>query len=231
MPVGIPETGGTTPFFDSETSTARRRTITGLSLMVVAFVLNWIPYVNYLGELLALIGIIFLILGRWGFDLQHHSFVVGGAVLLLILLIAGFIAGIAFVASVAGDAQSSMTASQLSSTLQGQVDAFFVATMVLGSISGFAYLLMPYGLADRWTRTILWVAFVAQVLVSVVVLAVLLPITNSAISQATSGTTFDAGPINGLESTALVLGMTGILPSLLFAWGYYRVRSIALERD
>jgi len=214
---------------DEEEGTARGRTVTGLSLLIVGFALGWIPYVSIIAGILALIGLIFLFLGRWGFDYRHHSYVVGGIFLLFLTLVAAFFVTIGFVFAVAGDAQTTSSLSSLSATIQGQFDAFLIATAVLGIISGFAHVLIPYGLADRRTQGLLWAAFAFQLVISVVVLVLILPMVNSAVASALSGTTFDPGPINDLQTTSTIYGALAVFPSLVFAWAYYRARSTALE--
>jgi hypothetical protein len=203
----------------------------GLTLMIVAFALGWIPYVSYIGGLIALVGLILLFLGRWGYDDRHHNFVLAGIVLLILVLVASFVVVLGFAAAVVGDAQSTTSLSGLTSTVQGQIDALLVATAVLGAFSGVAHVLIPYGLADRTTRYLLWTAFLLQVAVSIIVLALLLPMVNSAVSQSLSGSTFNAGPIGDLQTSSALIGMLSVGPSALFALGYYRVRSTAIVRE
>jgi len=209
---------------------ARDRTVSGLSLLIVAFALGWIPYVSILGGLIALIGLILLFLGRWGFDDRHHAFVLGGIVFLFLMIVAEFFIAIGFVEAVVGDAQTTSSLSGLTSTVQSQIDAFLIATAVVGILAGLAHVLIPYGLADRQTQALLWAAFAFQVAISVVVLALLLPMVNSAVSQALSGTTFDQGPLNDLDATSAVYGTLNVVPSVVFAWAYYRARGAAMRR-
>ena len=67
----------------------RERANTGMLLMIVAFALFWVPYVQDLGSLLAFIGIIFLWFGRKAFDEPFRRWVVRGIVLVVLGLAVG----------------------------------------------------------------------------------------------------------------------------------------------
>jgi len=94
-----------------------------------------------------------------------------------------------------------------------------------------AAVIVVYDLADGTTRTLLWLGFVLGCAISIATVAYLLPQIQQAISQATSGSTLDPGPINSLETTATVLGIAKIVPDLLFAWAYLRARDAASDRE
>ena len=199
--------------------------------MVIGLALSWIPYVSTIGGLLALIGVIVLFLGRRAYGPEHQRNVVVGGVLLLI----GFIAGIVLTLALVGAIVSSVTASggtlsQMGNTLWQGLVAAIIAGAVVGVLGGIAQVILPYALADRTTKRLLWAGFATIVIVTVLTAWVLLPLLHSAIAQATSGSTFDPGPINQFETTSNLLKLASGVPALFLTWGYYRAREEALRR-
>jgi len=191
---------------------------------MIGFALAWIPYVDYLGALLAVIGAILLVLGRRGYSDDHRYFVVRGAGVYLLAAIANVVLALSIAAALADDASTTTTLSQLGSTINGQIEAYLIGAAVVGMLAALAHVLMVFGLANDGTRRILWAAFLAQGLVFAVILLVAFPLISSAISQSTSGTTFNAAPVTQLETTVLYYGLLGVIPSALFFWAYWRVR-------
>ena len=213
-----------------QVSQARDRTITGLTLLFVGFLLIWIPYVGDVSGLLALIGVILLALGRTAFGEDHERYVVLGGVLYLGALILVAITSAVFaltLISQASAAQSSNNLSALSSQFTNDFSTFFVIVAVLGPIGAIGEVVMVYGLADRFSRILLWSAFAAGLVVSVTVAAILFPQITGAVSSAVSGATFNSAPLTQLQTTSAIVGMLQAGPSLLFAWAYYRCRARA----
>lgn len=212
-----------------EVARERDRTVTGLLLLIIGFVLSWIPYVDLLGGLLGLIGIILVVLGRRGYGPSHERFVVIGGATYFLVLIASFLVAIIFAGEVV-DAASSSSLSAAGAALRSDLAGLFVATAVLGVVGGIGQVVLVYGLADATTRKLLWAAFAISVVLSLVILVFLLPAIDNAITQATSGTSVDLGPVNQLETTADLLGLSKVAPAVLFAWAYYRAREEAESR-
>jgi len=210
---------------------ARQRSITGITLGAVGFGLLWIPYVSWLGGLFLIIGIIFLYLGRWGFDERHHNLVVVGGALYLVVFLALIVVTAGLAVALFSAVTSTSTTSQIGTSLTSALDTFFVAAAILGLLSALAYVLLVYALADSTTQKILWAAFLAQAAVGTVVLFFVVPQVNSAVSQATSGSSLDLGPISALQTTDLLFGLLNIVPCLLFLWAYLRVRESAMHWD
>ncbi len=208
------------------------RTVAGLLLMVVGLSLSWVPYVDEVGELLILIAVILLFLGRWGFDESHRRAVLRGGGLVLAAIVVGLLVGVVFVGVVIDDASSigtnSTAVSQFGATLVGQLDLLFVISAVLVFFTALGYTFLGSGLADAPTRRLLWAALVAQVGASAVQLALVLPLVRSAVHQATQGSTLDVSTITGVETTAALYGLVNAVPAILFAWAYYRVRETAI---
>jgi len=197
--------------------------------MMVGFALSWIPYVDFVAGIVALVGLIFLVLGRWGFGLRHAQFVVVSLVVLVVagLVDFGVIIGVAAeVASTAG--QPGVTLSQIGSELNASLLTLFVATAVLAVVGSIAEVLLVEAIADRTSKVLLWLGVLANAALAVVTVVWLLPQVQGAVAEATSGTSVNLGPINALETTSTLFGLTHVVPSVLFVWAYYRVREAVI---
>jgi len=209
----------------------RDRTVTGLLLLVIGIGLGWIPYVSFIGGILALVGIILVIIGRHGYGPEHHRNVVIGGILFVFTIIAAVVLAVWFVAALFGQASASGTGVTIAgSQLQGDFEVLFIGAAVVGIIGSLSRVIMVYALADQTTRILLWAGFFASVAVSLLVLAILYPQIVTAINQATAGSTIDTGPLNSLQGQSTLLGLLNVLPSLLFVWAYWRAREEALNR-
>jgi len=205
---------------------AQERTKTGLLLMIVAFALLWIPFVSSLGELIALIGVVFLWLGRNGFDPSHsRNVLLGGACVVLGLLIAIGV-GIWFAGAIVAEAASpGQSLSQLGTLLQSDLGVLFVVGLATAGLTAIAYVLLPYALSDPTSRILLFSAAVLTVAISAIQVAVLFPQISNAVAQATSGSSINTGPITALQDESVLLATAQILPDMMFLWAYYRTRA------
>lgn len=202
------------------------RTLTGLMLLIIGFLLDWIPYVSILGSLLILIGALLVFLGRHAFSSAHARNAAIGAVLILIVLLSSFGLTIWFVGAVLGQAaQASTNLASISAALQSEFAALLIGAAVLGVLNELGFVILVYSLADRTSRIMLWAALLAGTVIAATTGAILVPQVVTAVGQATSGSTFDAGPITQLQATATLFGIANIVPNLLFAWAYYRCRT------
>ncbi len=194
--------------------------------MIVAFGLLWIPYLSDVGGLLALIGVIFLFLGRRGFDKSHRWWVIAGGacVVTAILLILGvtvwFLGSIVTVAS-----QQNGSVQAVGAQLQSGLGVLFAVGLFSGALVSFGYLALPYGLSDRASRLMMWGAFALTVTISILVFLTLHPLIDSAIVQSTSGSTINTGPVHALDNRSAFLQTAQVFPDLIFLWAYYRTRS------
>ncbi len=228
-----PYSRGTTTPGSVSPNVARDRdwTVTGLLLLVIGFALGWIPYISVVGGLLALVGIILVFLGRRGYGPLHRRYVVIGAALLILALLADFTLSISFVLGIVSLTPPSpgSNLSSLGAAITADLATLVIGTAVLGVLASLSRVIMVYALADHAARNLLWLGFITGTVLSVVVFVIVWPEIATAVSQATSGTTFNVGPLNQLETTLDLLGLTGVVPSALFAWAYFRCRARALS--
>jgi hypothetical protein len=85
-------------YYETARATAIDRTKTGLLLLVIGFVISWVPIVGAVGVILALVGAILVILGRHPFGPDHARnlllsiiiFVIAAAVIVVAAIFAVF---------------------------------------------------------------------------------------------------------------------------------------------
>ncbi|HTT35203.1 MAG TPA: zinc ribbon domain-containing protein [Thermoplasmata archaeon] len=205
------------------------RTRTGFTLMVIGFLLAWIPYANYVGGLLLLAGVVLLWLGRRGFGEAHHRAVLAGGLLFAGGIAVGLVGSLWLIETILTANLASIDPTAFAATLQTDLEAILVLAAISGAMGALGYLLVPFELSDGATRTLLAVAFVASVAVNVYIESVLWQQLAPAIAQATSGTTVSVGPIQALEFRLTLYGLLNAIPNLLFAYAYYRTRRRVIE--
>lgn len=207
------------------------RTRTGLTLMIVAFALLWIPYVSILGSLLDLIGVVFLFLGRHGFTPRHARGVTVGAALYGVSLLLGVVAALSFAAWIVSAVSTPGTSiAQAGQLLRSALHGLLVVGVVGSTLAALAYVACGFALADGRTRGILVAAAAARIAVSLGLYLVFWPRIDAAIAQATRGSTVDLAPVLAVQSQEAVWGALAIVPYLLFLWAYVRLRA-GLDRS
>ncbi len=205
------------------------RTMTGLLLMILGFGFLWIPYASVVGGLLAFVGVVFLWVGRREFDPAHRRNAVLGGVLVVLGLLVALLAGLSFSGAVIDAATTSgATPQSVGAAFRADLVGVVVAAGVASALTVLGYVLLPYRLADRPSRGLLWAGFASSVGLTMLVAAILLPQVSAAITAATSGSSINPGPVEALEGRATLLGALQILPDLMFLVAYYRTRTALL---
>lgn len=200
-------------------------THTGLLLMIIGFAIGWIPYVSIVAGIVIIVGLVFLWMGRGEFGGAHWRDVHVGMACILLAFLLEVGAAVVFVGAVVSAANTAgETVQQIGATFRSDLTALFVVTLVATTLGALGYLWLPYSLTDRTSRLLLWTALVADVAISVAVVAIMLPEISSAISTATSGSSVNTGPILALQTRATLLGALGFVPYMMFFAAYYRVR-------
>ncbi len=204
---------------------ARDRTDRGLLALVIGFALGWIPFIQYFGALFTLVGLIYVFLGRNGYDRLHHRNVLaGGALLLLtmalvVVVTAGEVAYLLTVSqSTAGSPASAVAG------LESGLQDYFLALAILSVLGVLANVVLIYRLADRFSRGLLWGGFLLSSLLSILTLVYLWSILAQAFSAVATGGTVDVSQLSGLQGVLLLARLALAVPALLFAWAYQRTR-------
>ena len=202
--------------------TAITHTKTGLTLLVLAVLLQWIPVIQYLGLVLGAVGAILMALGRRPFG-DRHAWLTQGSVLLYLIAFVGELVVVAsFANSVAalGSTLSPSVAGTFLDDWHGLEEAAVVA-VVLTSVS---YALIAFELEDTTGRLLLVVGIALQVVISVALLVTVLdPILTQAVTRAFASNPPDVSVLEAAD--AQINGLSGLkmlnaIPAVLFAAGY-----------
>lgn len=193
----------------------KQRTSTGLTLLVIGLLLSWIPYIRYVGDLLILIGAIFVILGRAAFGPKHELYVKLAIVLFIIALIAAVVVALDFAFSIFTDVNSAPK-------LVGDFKNYMIGLIVVAVIGGSSYILLVYGISDSLGIKLLLMAFVLQIVITIVVFVVVMPTISSAIYSMSSG---NLKPLDSLSSKISDYGLLNVFPLLIYAFAYYRAKN------
>jgi hypothetical protein len=205
---------------------ARNRTRAGFTLMIVAFAILWIPYVGDLGALVALAGVVMLFLGREGFDESHRRLVSLGTTAVIIGLLVSIGVALWFVSTIISAATTpGETLTQVGAVLSSALGTLLVVALVATGLTSLGYVALPYALADRTSRILLWAGLAASLGIAVLVLSLLYPQITMAIAQATSGSTINVTPVQTLDSKSILAGAAQVGPDLMFLLAYYQTRA------
>ncbi len=180
------------------------QTVSGLRLLIVGFGIAWIPFVGFVGGILALVGLVHVWNGRRELPAPHPSYVLA-AVICLLLGIVGTIGGVLAV-GVAGGFTTLLV------TLPWVVAGG-------GAIGLLAVVLLVYAAADRPSRGLLWAGFGAGVAVTFVLAWI-----ESRLILGIIGTSSSLGPGADLTSLLGVSYLLEAIPFAIFAVAYYLVR-------
>ena len=201
------------------------RTKTGLLLVIAGILLGPVPYAMYVGLILGIIGVIFVIIGRNPFGNSHSNYTVFSVVIYCvgigITFVVGFLFGLSFVtATLSGGGQTAID--------QALVSAFndlIIGALVGGAVIGIAYVVFTYALQDSTGRILLYIAFATQVALSVLVAYIISPQVAGAVTQSFSSGTFNPFPLSALQSQLQFLQLLSLIPAAIFAMAYYRAYS------
>jgi len=203
-------------------------TITGLLLLVIAFALAWIPFVDFVGGILTLIGLIYLWTGRRELGPVHAGEVKVGVLLLVCGIVLAFAGAIALVAATFSfhisfnGTQPAVTHPPITLALEVVVAVILTAGAALAAA---CWMRLTYSLADATTRNLLWAAGVLDV-----VFAALYAVSEVQ-AFASVSSVFSGGTTSGPLPNPLLVGLLLAVPDLLFLVAYFQVRKRLLEGD
>ncbi len=195
------------------------RTSNGLLLLAISSLLDPIPYVNYLGGLLALVGAVLMILGRGSFGDAHARNVVLSVVLYVIGLVIGILVALSFGFSVAEIQMSGASGSSAAGALSVAFNDLLVGLIITGAIIGIAIIVFTYAIQDRLGRILLLAGYFSSLSVGIFVLSVISAQVTIALQSASL-----SSAVSSLQSQAQLLRLLGFIPGIIYATAYYRVR-------
>lgn len=222
-----PEPSGYAPqrsnFQYSFTGKEIERTRTGVTFLIVAVLLLWIPYIQYLGDLLAIIGGILIIMGRDAFGSRHSRNVILTIVIYIIgiLIEVGIVLDFTF--SIVSAAQSG-NSGILRSTIQNSTLFLLVGSVVVGAFTGLVYVLAFYELESERGKKLLWLAYVVQLVILVGVFSLLYPQLSGALNAAFSTNPISVAPISALQTKETLYGMLSAIPMIIYAYTFNLAR-------
>lgn len=222
IPSPIPRPPGIRPLWGLDIA----RTSTGLLLLAVSVLLQWIPIIEYLGLLLGIIGAVLMILGLAPFGRRHQTLVWVSVGLYVLTFFGEFLLTTSFAFSVARIGSS--TGPTAADEFLTAWDGFEVGSLVAVSFVSISFALIAFGLEDWPGRLLLLAGVLLQIVISLYVLVVVLdPILREAVAQA-----FASNPVNVAvieAANAQINGLSGLkllnaIPALLFAVAYLWAR-------
>jgi hypothetical protein len=155
-------------YYEAARATAIDRTKTGLLLLVIGFVISWIPIVGAVGVILELVGAILVILGRHTFGRDHAR-----NVLLSIIIFVTATAVVVIAAIFAVISQLLFFPPGGNPAPPSFYGWFFVALLIGIAIFGIAEVLFTYELQASSGRILLWCGYASTIATSSIAFFVL----------------------------------------------------------
>lgn len=222
MPQHNPFETGTAGSFSDFNEKRIANTQKGFLLLIVGFVLQWIPIVQYIAFIISLVGAILVILGREAFGDRHSTFVV----VAVLLYIVGFLAeaglAVSFADSLAGAFSSGVT-SNTAAFVESEFATLLWGSLAVSIILALSTLILPYTLESDTGRALLWATLAVQIVISLVVIVVIGPEVSHAVSAALASSPPNLKPLVNLEGSLNTLRLPGEIPSFMLAGAYYIV--------
>lgn len=204
------------------------RTKTGLLLIIIGILLYPLPFVNFVGDILILIGAILVIVGRKVFGSVHARntiwsiiiFVIGVGVVAAGILAFAFAVASATIAAV-NPSNGTINPTAISQSLESSFNILLVFTAVGLGIFGIAEVLFTYALQKQTGRILLWTGYAASLAVAIVTFLIISPQVANAASQSFTGTTYNGTAFADLQTQEYVLGLLNYIPAVIFAGAIY----------
>jgi hypothetical protein len=182
----------------------------------VSFLIGWIPLIQLIGLILAIIGAILVILGRKAFGPRHATFVVVSVILYVVSLVitriflAWFLVA-TFQASTGGPR-----------VLLSAFWPFVGGVIGAGALAGVAKVLFVHELEKPIGRYLLYAALVATIVVPIATVLVLVATFNEILIAIANGTITNPNDprLAPLYDAGNTLALVGGIPSVLFGVAY-----------
>lgn len=199
------------------------RTKTGILLLLIGTLINWLPFIGLVGSLLILIGAILVILGRKAFGEGHTRNVLIAIILFFVGIVVAIAFGVAsFLASLpATFGTNPMTPAEAAAFATALVNDILLSAIISGLIVGLASVLFTYALQRQTGKLLLWAAYGAGIVLNVAIFLYISPLIADAVAQAVAGGTYNAAPIDALTSQISSLQLLSAIPALLWTGANY----------
>lgn len=200
-PPPSPYYGYAASYYEQNRAKEIDRTKTGLLLIVIGFLMAWIPFVGIIGGFLEFIGAILVILGRHAFGSSHARNVMWSIIIFVVGIVAVAVAAVAIVfSSIASSFPYNTTSPNFPQNFGTSFATSFAILIILGSaVFGLAEVLFTYALQNKNGRMLLWLGYVSAIV---------------------------AGSVNFLlfYGNPYLSSLPSIVPAILFGYAYYLAR-------
>jgi len=196
------------------------RTKTGILLLLIGSLLSWIPFINFVGGLLLLIGAILVILGRKAFGPAHSRNVVASIVVFIVGIVGGFVVGFAFAITVLTISPGS-PASVVAETIRSAFNTLLIGTIVVTAISSIGSILFTYALQTQLGRTLLFAGYGASVAITIATFAIVSSALDALITDVIASGNVDPLAVAALQTQATGFALLNVIPSAIFAAANY----------
>ncbi len=197
-------------------------TKTGLLLLLLAVLLQWIPIIQYLGLIVGAIGAVEMIRGAPAFRDRHNALVWASVLLFIVAETAAFGLVFGYAATVQGIGNASGPGA--AATFLSAYDGLVEGSIVAASLVSLSFLLIAFDLENTAGKLMLAVAVLAQIVISVSLFSLVInPLIHESVTQAFATNPVNLAPIqaadvqiNGLSALKLL----NAIPAVIFAAGY-----------
>jgi hypothetical protein len=190
----------TAAYYEAQRREQVERTGTGLLLIAIGFFLSWVPIISYIGDLVAFIGALLVILSRRAFGPKHARNV--------------FWSIIVFVVGIASAVVSIFIASLLVSNALVSTSTFGDPYLYVGTVwevfLGLIVVLFVYELELTTGRILLWVAYTGGIVTTIV---------NTFITS-----TVNSGITTNFLGSLFLAGLISLIPAVLNGLAYLLAR-------
>ncbi len=201
------------------------RTRSGIRLLILAVLLQWIPLVEYLGLIIGALGTLQVIRGRRAFGPWHDRLVLCSVILFVGAGVSAIALDQAFTYSVDVMLYANLGSSAPDTALatyRGLAEGSLIIAIVIAG----CYLLLAYHLEDAIGHRLLFAALAAQVAGSVAVFVLFLsPLIQQVVPGAFASSPPDATALRAMAaeiSGPSALRLFDSIPAIIFAWAYTR---------
>jgi hypothetical protein len=182
-----------------------------LLLLIIGAALSWVPFIGAIGGLIAIIGAVFVILGREAFGPTHDRNVILSIILYIVgvaITIVGIIIAILGAITIQAGNPGGMFLPA----------AFLSVVIVGGAVTGLARVLFTYALQKDNGRVLLWLGYASSITISVVNFLTIPS------GLASGGNFFFPGLF-------LVTAVLSAIPATLYATAFYLARDRIVQRE
>ncbi len=199
-------------------------------MLIIGTLLGPVPYIQFVGGILALIGAILVILGRHAFGAKHARNAIWSIIIYIVslgVLVIGFVILFASILSATITARNGNGVNFiiLSQALTSAFNTFLVATIIAGAIGGIAYVLFTYAIQNENGRIILWAAYISSLAITIINSILVSQTLSDVIQRSINGNTFDPTPLQNLQAQFQAFQLLSLIPASLYATALYLVWS------